>query len=210
MPNQYGPLKTHCKHGHEFTPENTRYYHGNRGRTCAECTRVNGRLRYVPSPRPSPIMPTDPVVLAYAAGIFDGEGSVMIRHLRKKGEAEKKYHSLAVSVTSTDPRLTDWLVARFGGTVNSAGRAHINHNYKRAYSWVLHSRGAEAFLRVVRPYLIVKADQTDVAFEFCATIQELGKGPRLTAALLEQRQEIRARLRALNARGKPVAQDAAA
>lgn len=40
--------KTHCKHGHEYTPENT-YYRispksGNYGRYCAECQRINVRL----------------------------------------------------------------------------------------------------------------------------------------------------------------------
>lgn len=40
--------KTHCKHGHKYTPENT-YYRispksGNYGRYCAECQRINARL----------------------------------------------------------------------------------------------------------------------------------------------------------------------
>jgi hypothetical protein len=29
--------RTHCKNGHEFTPENTRYVKGQRGRRCATC-----------------------------------------------------------------------------------------------------------------------------------------------------------------------------
>lgn len=31
--------RTHCKHGHEFTPENTQYVKGQRGRRCATCNR---------------------------------------------------------------------------------------------------------------------------------------------------------------------------
>ncbi|WP_425456790.1 HNH endonuclease [Aeromicrobium piscarium] len=37
--------KTHCKRGHEYTPENT--YQGNRGRECRECraNRIKARSR---------------------------------------------------------------------------------------------------------------------------------------------------------------------
>lgn len=31
--------KTHCKHGHEFTPENTHYWNGTRLRRCRQCNR---------------------------------------------------------------------------------------------------------------------------------------------------------------------------
>lgn len=34
------PRKTHCKHGHEFTPENTIIVTATGGRQCRECTRV--------------------------------------------------------------------------------------------------------------------------------------------------------------------------
>lgn len=33
--------KTHCAHGHEFTPENTHRYRGQR--VCRECSRINAR-----------------------------------------------------------------------------------------------------------------------------------------------------------------------
>jgi hypothetical protein len=36
--------KTHCKHGHEYTPENTKLVNG--GRSCRECHRIDGRKRY--------------------------------------------------------------------------------------------------------------------------------------------------------------------
>lgn len=33
--------RTHCKHGHEFTPENTKYIKGQRGRRCAACAYIS-------------------------------------------------------------------------------------------------------------------------------------------------------------------------
>lgn len=38
--------RTHCNHGHEFTPENTAHYNHNRSpeaRTCRECQRIRNR-----------------------------------------------------------------------------------------------------------------------------------------------------------------------
>jgi hypothetical protein len=37
--------KTHCKHGHEFTPENTGVQAGGRGRRCRTCVRQNREAR---------------------------------------------------------------------------------------------------------------------------------------------------------------------
>jgi len=37
--------RTHCKHGHEFTPENTRMYDGYR--VCRECRKISDRKRYM-------------------------------------------------------------------------------------------------------------------------------------------------------------------
>jgi len=36
-------MRTHCKHGHEYTPENTYYYRG--ARRCRECNRLDCRQR---------------------------------------------------------------------------------------------------------------------------------------------------------------------
>ena len=42
--SRYNALKTHCKQGHEFTPENTRISNGHR--QCRKCTRAAGRRSY--------------------------------------------------------------------------------------------------------------------------------------------------------------------
>lgn len=44
-------VKTHCKHGHEFTPENT-YTKANGNRSCRECGRIRGRLQHRSNLRP--------------------------------------------------------------------------------------------------------------------------------------------------------------
>lgn len=41
LTSYHNKIKTHCKHGHEFTPENTRIYNG--GRYCITCNRIHNR-----------------------------------------------------------------------------------------------------------------------------------------------------------------------
>jgi hypothetical protein len=38
--------RTHCEHGHEFTPENTMMRVDSSGRRCRECDRATGRRWY--------------------------------------------------------------------------------------------------------------------------------------------------------------------
>lgn len=42
--HHHGANKTHCKHGHEYTPENTAMYGG--ARSCRECYRAKNRAAY--------------------------------------------------------------------------------------------------------------------------------------------------------------------
>lgn len=47
-PVAYNARKTHCKHGHELTPENTYSFttkYGTPARSCKECTRLDGARR---------------------------------------------------------------------------------------------------------------------------------------------------------------------
>lgn len=46
-------MKSHCVHGHELTPENTRYrrVYGVDKRDCRECTRIRNAKRYLKTPK---------------------------------------------------------------------------------------------------------------------------------------------------------------
>jgi hypothetical protein len=44
--NHHGAKKTHCKNGHEFTPENTMQQTGGKGRACRTCNRERARAFY--------------------------------------------------------------------------------------------------------------------------------------------------------------------
>ncbi len=125
----------------------------------------------------------------------------MIRRLRKKGHKEKRYHSVAVTVTSTDTALTDWLREHFGGTVAQNHRENAARNYKDAWKWQLLARHAGAFLQAVRPYLLIKGRQADVALELRS---EMGNGRTnpITPELFARREALAQEMQRLNRRGR--------
>ena len=87
--------------------------------------------------------------LAYAAGLFDGEGSIsLIRH------HDNRTHSPQVSVASTDYEVVSWFRERFGGSVVTKQPRQSNHSVSD--DWRLTDRRALVFLDLIRPYLVIE------------------------------------------------------
>lgn len=140
---------------------------------------------------------------AYFAGFFDADGSVMIAH------PPGRSHWLIVSVWQNTLPVLRLLKDRYGGTVQVQHREQGN---KRAvYVWKANHAVAEAFLKAVLPWLVVKRERAELALEFRKTF---GAGPncmvtgRGTAAdkahnanVLAVREAYRDRLMYLNRRG---------
>jgi hypothetical protein len=105
-----------------------------------------------------------PQEVSYAAGVFDGEGSVGI-NFRPLGPA----YWLVVSVANTERRLVDWLKTTFGGCVRVSSRKRPN---RPCFQWTLTTRQAGDFLALVLPFLLVKREQALLALEFQAFKQE--------------------------------------
>lgn len=96
--------------------------------------------------------------LPYLAGFFDGEGSVGIyTNGRKDGRTLRSQVTQNVS-----PAVTSLLEAcreRWGGSLTV-----MNRDMKRqAYNWQTSGPKAAIFLREIRPWVILKAEQIDLA-----------------------------------------------
>lgn len=87
--------------------------------------------------------------LAYAAGLFDGEGSISL--IRNRAN---RTHSPQVSIASTDYEVVDWFRERFGGSIVTKQPRMSNHSI--SYDWRLTDRRALGFLEVIRPYLVIE------------------------------------------------------
>lgn len=116
---------------------------------------------------------TNECSVAWAAGIFDGEGCVSIGCVgpSQRRDIVNLSYRLTVKVTMG----CEETVCCFGTVVeqgtfqNHVSVARIGcERMNPSYSWVAMSRKAEAVLKLLRPYLITKSREADVALEFMA------------------------------------------
>lgn len=101
---------------------------------------------------------------AYIAGLFDGEGCISIVRIFRKYPGAKKsceMYILRVQMTNVDPRPIYPLRDRFGGWVYVT--KHKNPNQRDTHVWVATSHLALKFLEAIRPWLVCKAEQADIA-----------------------------------------------
>jgi len=84
--------------------------------------------------------------LAWAAGLFEGEGTVRINALSKRNTG-----ALIVSVVNCDEQIVAFFAERFGGRVKPATGLHGNR--RPAWVWTCAARVAARFLRQIEPHL---------------------------------------------------------
>ena len=87
--------------------------------------------------------------LAYAAGLFDGEGSISLVR-----QNNNRSHSPQVAVASADYEVVLWFQKRFGGSIVTKQPRKPNHSV--SYDWRLTDRRALSFLKLIRPFLVIE------------------------------------------------------
>ena len=100
----------------------------------------------------------------YAAGIFDGEGCVLINKRVLKASNEIPQYNLKISITATYLPMLEAMQQTYGGSVQAVN----NKVNKPLYSWALSTNGSIAFLTRVYPYLMEKKAQAWLALEYHA------------------------------------------
>ena len=85
--------------------------------------------------------------LAWAAGLFEGEGSIRIN---KPGR--RNWGHLVASVVNTDRQVIDFFQARWPGYCKSA--TGLRPDQRPAWVWVIAARQAAAFLEAIRPHVV--------------------------------------------------------
>lgn len=113
---------------------------------------------------------------AYAAGIVDADGSIIIgrqtAHIDKRSDTqiEVSYH-LKVQVSMRIPSQVPMLIhlqygGKYGEYKNNQGNSTIGTQDCVMARWTIHGTEAQDFLTGIRPYMIEKAAQADVAMVF--------------------------------------------
>ena len=140
------------------------------------------------------------VDLGWAAGIIDGEGCIFINVQRAgAGGRVNPSHRLYIKVTMGNrpaiARLRD--LFDVGAVIEQNSRKH-----NVAWQWMVASREAANVIRIVRPHLIVKAQEADVALEFAGLPNFCGGSRLVPPAELAARHECYEQMRKLKPRFK--------
>lgn len=128
--------------------------------------------------------------IAYAAGFFDGEGSIDIRYSLTSARRGKQYErfQLRVSVVQIMLAPLELLKAKWAGSI--CRRANGVHN------WAIQGPSAAQFLADILPFLIVKLDEAKIGLEFQKTITERGSregqrhGSKLSPEIRQKRYDL--------------------
>ena len=139
-------------------------------------------------------MPNAPDWLAWAAGIVDGEGCIRLLPYNASSGKRRVYRAwqIRISVSNTDPRMLMKLRDMFGGAIHSKQTRMMRGDpYKRRpqWEWIVACKKAHAVLTQIRPWLIAKAEQADLAIASRKLIRTNSKGSAFTEvehAYLEQ------------------------
>jgi hypothetical protein len=111
-----------------------------------------------------------PLFLAWAAGFFDGEGSVFVEIAKNKNTRRGIRNLLTASVTQTSTPCLNLFKKYFGGSIASITpnrRQHMNNSV--CYMWRVRSKDALAFLEAIAPYVVVKKEQVELALQYPLT-----------------------------------------
>ncbi len=127
---------------------------------------------------------------AYAAGVIDCDGS-MGGYLSGRNEVLQ----LIVVVGVIDARLPIWLMERYGGKVRLQVKPQAHPEYRTMYRWELNGLAAAAFVKTIKPHLVIKAEQAEVFLKLAKTVTSNGK--RLSPESKATRRTLVAELSAL-------------
>lgn len=128
---------------------------------------------------------------AYLAGFFDGEGCVYIGKQNPK-HTPVPQHILQVIISQSNESVMRYWQERLGvGVIKE--KKYKRDKRKNSYQWFMSAAQAEEFLRLILPYLRIKAPQAEIALEYRKTKGKRGgkgRGIRTTEAILKRRDEL--------------------
>jgi hypothetical protein len=133
-------------------------------------------------------------VIAYSAGLMDGEGTI---HIGGRG----RDYGIQVVAVNTNYGVLEWLRAHWGGSIYElTGNVRSHHDWSRCWQWSLNNRAdQQGFLIAVTPYLIIKRRAADLALAFLGLPRKTGRS--LSADIIAQRRALAEQYRAWRAAG---------
>jgi hypothetical protein len=132
--------------------------------------------------------------LAWAAGLFEGEGSIRIGTV-----TPRNLGVLIATITSTDRETIDYFAERWPGKVGAA--TGLRPTQRRAWRWTIAARQAAAFLEDIEPYVVTARVREKLELGLAFQRQKLGRAGNRAPGYADAQREFYGRMRALNVRG---------
>lgn len=138
--------------------------------------------------------------VAWAAGLFEGEGWITISARKPFGKNKSVSYSMCVGVTMTDEEILERFQAVFGGTLHAT--SEVNEKYRPAYRLELYSTRASSALSEMMPYFGPRrAERARLAIDF-QNLKDQHYRPSIKPGVMEQLRAMRERMLKLNHRGR--------
>jgi len=100
-------------------------------------------------------------MLAWAAGIVDGEGCIVLTRNAVRPTCKESW-SVRVTISQVDVRMLERLRDAFGGSISWGGQPKKS-TWRRQRKWGLTGPKAILFLHDILPYLCIKQEQAELA-----------------------------------------------
>ncbi|KKL64921.1 hypothetical protein LCGC14_2160140 [marine sediment metagenome] len=122
-----------------------------------------------------------PVELAYIAGLLDGEGCITIvkGHHRRLHPNWSPEYALHISISNQFVPALEYLKS-------ATGLGSIQRDRGKNFKWLISCQQAAEFLKVIKPHLLIKAKQADVAIKFQSLLTVRYHQPLTNAQKLER------------------------
>jgi hypothetical protein len=144
-----------------------------------------------------PIDDLPETILAYLAGLIDGEGCLQIGIVQAKGQEPKLIPTLSIIMTDED--VLKWTASRLEVCCRALKRKNAPTYQKPQFKVVLTGKRLLLLLKRMIPFMIVKRKQAGVCIEFGETyIQQGGPAFRVPQEIMTARWELKYRVSALN------------
>jgi hypothetical protein len=106
------------------------------------------------------------ITRAYVAGFFDGEGTILMRNMRRYSKKYSTYYYPQVSVVNTHKPIIKYIQKLFGGRIELKSKHEKRLGRKKL--WDLRFRRDESInlLNAIQKYLIIKKENAKIVLEF--------------------------------------------
>lgn len=142
-------------------------------------------------------MTNDPVTLAYCAGIFDGEGYILIKKwIQKRKDVPWQYerYELHIGVNQVRPEAIQVLYKSLEGRMWFSSRGSgVAAKYSGRWTWEGDSKKGSLALQAMLPYLLLKKPEAEIAIAFQATKLAHGTGRSFKIGITQEEHDFRER-----------------